>query len=134
GLPSLEPLSTTITSSGRYSTPSSEARHWRVSTLPFQERTTTATLWELWLGISAIGAMIIDTYAPVRRMNSEIQPVPDPATPVAAREGSHAPAVLRSSALQIGGHIGAIALTAASTIVLTRFLGVEDYGRFTVLT
>ena len=29
---------------------------------------------------------------------------------------------------------GAIALTAASTIVLTRFLGVDDYGRFTVLT
>ena len=32
------------------------------------------------------------------------------------------------------GHVGAIALTAASTIVLTRFLGVDDYGRFTVLT
>ena len=78
--------------------------------------------------------MIIDTYAPVRRMNSEIQPLPDPAAPVAAGEGSHAPAVLRSSALQIGGHVGAIALTAASTIVLTRFLGVDDYGRFTVLT
>ena len=84
--------------------------------------------------ISAIGAMIIDTYAPVRRMNSEIQPLPDPAAPVAAGEGSHAPAVLRNSALQIGGHVGAIALTAASTIVLTRFLGVDDYGRFTVLT
>ena len=78
--------------------------------------------------------MIIDTYAPVRRMNSEIQPLPDPAAPVAAGEGSHAPAVLRNSALQIGGHVGAIALTAASTIVLTRFLGVDDYGRFTVLT
>ena len=78
--------------------------------------------------------MIIDPYAPVRRMNSEIQPLPDPAAPVAAGEGSHAPAVLRSSALQIGGHVGAIALTAASTIVLTRFLGVDDYGRFTVLT
>ena len=78
--------------------------------------------------------MIIDTYAPVRRMNSEIQPLPDSAAPAAAGEGSHAPAVLRSSALQIGGHVGAIVLTAASTIVLTRFLGVDDYGRFTVLT
>ena len=86
------------------------------------------------MGISAIGAMIIDTYAPVRRMNSEIQPLPDPAVPVAAGESSHAPAVLRNSALQIGGHVGAIALTAASTIVLTRFLGVDGYGRFTVLT
>ena len=67
-------------------------------------------------------------------MNSEIQPIPDPAAPVAAGESSHAPAVLRNSALQIGGHVGAIALTAASTIVLTRFLGVDGYGRFTVLT
>ena len=29
-------------------------------------------------GVSAIGAMIIDPYAPVRRMNSETQPTPDP--------------------------------------------------------
>jgi O-antigen/teichoic acid export membrane protein len=78
--------------------------------------------------------MIIDTYAPVRRMNTESQPTPDPAGPVGAGETSHAPAVLRNSALQIGGHVAAIALTAASTIVLTRFLGVDDYGRFTVLT
>jgi O-antigen/teichoic acid export membrane protein len=78
--------------------------------------------------------MIIDTYAPVRRMNTELQPRPDPAGSSAAGESSHAPAVLRNSALQIGGHAGAIALTAASTIVLTRFLGVDDYGRFTVLT
>jgi O-antigen/teichoic acid export membrane protein len=48
--------------------------------------------------------------------------------------GSHAPRVLRSTALQVGGHVVAIGLTAASTIVLTRFLGVDDYGRFTVLS
>jgi O-antigen/teichoic acid export membrane protein len=47
---------------------------------------------------------------------------------------SHAPAVLRSTALQVGGHAVAIALQTLATIVLTRFLGVDDYGRFTVLT
>src|SRR4051812_43557208 len=78
--------------------------------------------------------MIIDTYAPVRRMNTETTPPPAPTGAVPAGESSHAPAVLRSSTLQIGGHGAAIALTAASTIVLTRFLGVDDYGRFTVLT
>jgi O-antigen/teichoic acid export membrane protein len=63
-------------------------------------------------------------------MTSETQPPagePDAAA-------SHAPAVLRSTALQVSGHGLAIALTAASTIVLTRFLGVDGYGRFTVLT
>jgi O-antigen/teichoic acid export membrane protein len=47
---------------------------------------------------------------------------------------SHAPRVLRSTALQVGGHALAVALTTLATIVLTRFLGVDDYGRFTVLT
>lgn len=67
-------------------------------------------------------------------MNSEIQPTPGSLRPDPGPERSHAPAVLRSSALQIAGHVFAIGLTAASTIVLTRFLGVDDYGRFTVLT
>ena len=67
---------------------------------------------------------MVDPYAPVRRMSIDTPPQQD----------SHAPAVLRGAALQIGGHAVAIALTAASTIVLTRFLGVDDYGRFTVLT
>ena len=71
-----------------------------VSSLPFQERTTTATGSST--AVSAIGAMIIDPYAPVRRMNSEIQPLPIQPPPPAG-EDSHAPAVLRSSALQIGG-------------------------------
>ena len=54
--------------------------------------------------------------------------------PASTARRSHAPAVLRGAALQIAGHVVAIALTAASTIVLTRFLGVDEYGRFTVLT
>jgi O-antigen/teichoic acid export membrane protein len=78
--------------------------------------------------------MIIDPYAPVRRMHSEPHPTPDLPPALGEAETSHAPAVLRNSALQITGHVVAIGLTAASTIVLTRFLGVDDYGRFTVLT
>ncbi len=57
----------------------------------------------------------------------------EPQVPEAAPD-SHAPAVLRSTALQVGGHAIAIVLQTAATIVLTRFLGVDDYGRFTVLT
>jgi len=79
--------------------------------------------------------MIIDPYAHVRRMNSEIPPTSDPnLSAETTGNPSHAPAVLRSATLQIAGHAFAIGLTAASTIVLTRFLGVDDYGRFTVLT
>ena len=89
-----------------------------MSSLRFQESTTIAT------AVSGIGSMMVDPYAPVRRMSIDTPPQQD----------SHAPAVLRGAALQIGGHAVAIALTAASTIVLTRFLGVDDYGRFTVLT
>ena len=61
--------------------------------------------------------------------------MPDPSLPdETSHDRSHAPAVLRSTALQVAGHVFAIALTAASTIILTRFLGVDGYGRFTVLT
>lgn len=71
-------------------------------------------------------------------MNSETPPPPDPVPPLdtthAPAVASQAPAVLRGAALQVAGHFFAIVLTAASTIVLTRFLGVDDYGRFTVLT
>lgn len=82
--------------------------------------------------------MIVDPYAHVRRMDSRIPPTsePDPTdeTTDAAADRSHAPAVLRSTALQVAGHVFAIALTATSTVILTRFLGVDGYGRFTVLT
>ena len=79
--------------------------------------------------------MIVDPYAHVRRMQSETHPTPDPdLVNATAADRSHAPAVLRSTALQIAGHVFAIGLTATSTIIVTRFLGVDGYGRFTVLT
>ena len=81
--------------------------------------------------------MIIDPYAHVRRMNNGIQQTPEPPPAPGTTDAtadSHAPAVLRSTALQVGGHLLAICLTAASTIILTRFLGIDGYGRFTVLT
>jgi O-antigen/teichoic acid export membrane protein len=66
-------------------------------------------------------------------MSSDTEPTSATRPPGEPSGVSHAPAVLRGSALQIAGHVFAIGLTAASTIVLTRFLGVDDYGRFTVL-
>ena len=81
--------------------------------------------------------MIIDPYAHVRRMNKGTQQTPEPPPAPGTTDAtadSHAPAVLRSTALQVGGHLLAICLTAASTIILTRFLGIDGYGRFTVLT
>ena len=112
-----------------------------MSSLPFHERTTTATraLGPVSgrrgrQGISVIGAMIIDTYAHVRRMNSEIQPTPDP--PRSDDRRRDLPRACRAPRLGAADHrsLVAIGLTAASTIVLTRYLGVADYGRFTVLT
>ena len=101
-----------------------------MSSFPFQESTTTATLPR-----DLRHRRHDHRYLCSRAAHEHRDPAqPDPAGPVVAGESSHAPAVLRNSALQIGGHVGAIALTAASTIVLTRFLGVDDYGRFTVLT
>ena len=80
----------------------------------------------------------IDPYAHVRRMNSE---TPSDARPEPGTSGPRAVATTVSCARgpsQYGapgcGALFAIALTAASTIILTRFLGVDGYGRFTVLT
>jgi O-antigen/teichoic acid export membrane protein len=59
------------------------------------------------------------------------EPPPEAA---AAAPASHAQAVLAGATLQLVGHGVALVVTAASTIVLTRFLGPAGYGEFTVLT